>query len=171
MKKKILFSLAAVAMVAASLTFNSNVENKKVSAIQLSDLMQTASATVHYAHGGCTDPFINLNFAWNKNKWWPLGGMDVPCDNSSLKAPVCLFGLSLPCAEYQDVEQTVTTTNSEGQTVTTTYIDEDVLSYYIGIDETVDVNDPYYNVVSTGTWDENFQTDWVLFNNSGEYWD
>ena len=102
MKKTLFLTVAAVAVLFASLALN--VNNKSVtSSVNLNDLMQSAQAdqSVYYwAVSHCADPFGDASYSINQPKWNSVANYDVPFDGNDEHTlyDLCIAGGWNTCA-------------------------------------------------------------------------
>ena len=103
MKAKLLFPLAAVAVLVASLAINLSTKTS-ASNVNLAELVQTASADEYWTFTICVDPYHGRSWFLHEPHWW-LGAMyDVPVDYVSHPVECCLAGGMDPCGIPTHVE-------------------------------------------------------------------
>ena len=100
MKKSVLLSVAVVAVLVASLAINLSTNNSSASNVNLSELIQTASADEFWTFGlDCVDPFQGQSWAAGQPNWMFIPETAVPfCDfpvGGGQQA--CLAGGINPC--------------------------------------------------------------------------
>jgi hypothetical protein len=124
MKKTIILSIAAVAVLFVSLALNTNV-NTSTSNVNLGQLMQNANAEpVYWAHTYCADPFGSSEYFYgNSAAVWQNGQyIDCPFDNKAYRVRVCYAGGGAACTldETQTTTSTTWVSTGEGGYYTTT---------------------------------------------------
>ena len=116
MRKAIFLSLAAVAVLFASLAINVNRSNA-TSSVNLAELMQTASASEYWAFTNCADPFGQQGWSSFDNKWLNISSYPVPFSTTGNVA-VCYAGGTSACNRTAVNDGVIVGTDSEGDNIT-----------------------------------------------------
>jgi hypothetical protein len=127
MKKFLILSVAAVAVLFVSLAINTNVKNTSGS-VDLKASLQSANAVTHFVHD-CPDKFDAWGYSGlseSSTEWWNVSSVYVGISVSQRTGqnvgvyaykPACLFGGEEACSNSQLTQiGTITIDGETGQT-------------------------------------------------------